>query len=459
MPKVCAVPNCGTGTKVVEEKRSLFRVPSDEEQRKKWEAAIPGMGQLKSSQSICERHFLKEEVHKKWIKYDDKGHVIAQYDYPRPRLEAKAIPCIFTDEESIGPSDPWSLYERLTYGTVGATVLRNSNKNPVGRNETKRDTIQEVYFTGEHSYCRPQFDRDATDNTLDSRQNANLQNTENRKETAPTSEQSKNEVINPSQNPLQTDSVTTCDVAKAETVTPEIKNIYTVAQKKKGKPLKFDLGGVFESGNKLVRLPYMWCLSEVITQEGKQIIFSHVILASHNNVEAPVLKHSVVINDRSGNIDYYAHGKLVDISNTKLPRKVEDIVSLQITLYTFQKMRVCGGITRLIKSREPGNKDIYQDLLQSWRHNDCKILVDRGKCELCSKMQKIFVQQRRRAKKSSSSLRISTSWDPKDQVAVLKKKLAMEKRKRIHAQAQARKLTGASKENGVQVPFVKDIPL
>lgn len=78
MPKICAVRNCKTGTRGVEEKRSLFRVPMNEEHRKKWEAAIPGNGQLKLTQSVCERHFLEKHVHKKWIKVDTMGQIIAQ---------------------------------------------------------------------------------------------------------------------------------------------------------------------------------------------------------------------------------------------------------------------------------------------------------------------------------------------------------------------------------------------
>lgn len=171
------------------------------------------------------------------------------------------------------------------------------------------------------------------------------------------------------------------------------------------------------------------------------------------------MKKSVVIDDNRGEIKYYAHGRLVDISKTKLPQKVEDITSLQITLYTFQKMRVCGGVAPMQKSRESMNKDMYQDLLQCWRHNDCKILVDRGKCESCSKLQKTLAQKRRRAEKSTGSLRISSAWDPRDQIVVLKKKLELERRKRIHAQAQVKKLTEASKENGVKVTFVKNITL
>uniref|UniRef100_A0A0C9R8Q8 THAP10 protein n=1 Tax=Fopius arisanus TaxID=64838 RepID=A0A0C9R8Q8_9HYME len=625
MPKICVVSNCGTGTKGVEEKRSLFRVPSNKELRLKWEAAIPGIKILKLGQSVCERHFPAKYINKKWIKYDSRGRVIAQYDFPRPRLDPRAIPCIFTDEV-YSCSDPWFLYNQQKEGGSTAGFLV-ANKISAEGHVAKQETMQEVYSTGEHSYCRLADDLDASgedengkvavkteepsstskppdknvlmplkitiekapidpeDKFMEVEQllEAMMNGPEEVKAvserhamerphritlTTPTGQTKQLTLktfgrtpqihfINSEKDPPKTTTLATLDVVKTEMTatlvqTPNIleemklpqvvsdtgeqspniveekhvphlmdtgetssdiveekknpqlicdtegKNSNTMEEKinpqmkfdtdgkslnlveekhlpqlsfdagekylnrmeeKKLPQLRFDTGGIFENGKKLVKLPYMWSISELVPNEGRKVVFSHVIVTPVNNVDTPVLNKSVIIHDTTGIIDYYAHGKRVDVSNTKLPRKIEEIVSLQVALYTFQKMRVCGGITPINKSREALNKDIYQDQLQCWRHNDCKILVDRGKCELCSKLQKTIAQKRRRAEKNPSSLRVSSAWDPKDQVAVLKKKFELERRKRIHAQAQVKKLTEASKENGVKVKVVKKIKL
>lgn len=59
--RVCAVPKCKTGYKSVKEKFSVFTVPKNIEQFKKWQAAIPGV-HLKQSQCVCEKHFEEKYI-------------------------------------------------------------------------------------------------------------------------------------------------------------------------------------------------------------------------------------------------------------------------------------------------------------------------------------------------------------------------------------------------------------
>lgn len=86
--------------------------------------------------------------------------IIFQYDYPRPRLDARAVPCIFIDEITPGPVDPWTMYKQQKDGIVAPKVLTNSNANAISSNCVP-GTMQEVYSTGEHSYCRTELETSA----------------------------------------------------------------------------------------------------------------------------------------------------------------------------------------------------------------------------------------------------------------------------------------------------------
>ncbi|XP_071634247.1 uncharacterized protein [Temnothorax longispinosus] len=76
MTKSCAVPMCKSRNYSAK-KCSLFKVPSNIEQCKKWIAAIPGIVDLKPSQFVCEKHFEEHHILKKWVKYDN-DRIIAE---------------------------------------------------------------------------------------------------------------------------------------------------------------------------------------------------------------------------------------------------------------------------------------------------------------------------------------------------------------------------------------------
>jgi hypothetical protein len=49
MTRRCAVPHCRNRSRIDEVKCSVFRVPQDLSRRKKWEEAIPGIIELRST--------------------------------------------------------------------------------------------------------------------------------------------------------------------------------------------------------------------------------------------------------------------------------------------------------------------------------------------------------------------------------------------------------------------------
>ncbi|CAL1681039.1 unnamed protein product [Lasius platythorax] len=100
MTKSCAIPTCKTRN-YLSKKCSLFKVPSNIERCKKWIAAIPGIVDLQPSQFVCEKHFEKRYILRKWVKYHN-GRVIAEgVPYMRTRLDSLAVPSIFDNQSKV----------------------------------------------------------------------------------------------------------------------------------------------------------------------------------------------------------------------------------------------------------------------------------------------------------------------------------------------------------------------
>ncbi|XP_071653264.1 uncharacterized protein [Temnothorax longispinosus] len=99
MTKSCAVPMCKSRNYSAK-KCSLFKVPSNIEQCKKWIAAIPGIVDLKPSQFVCEKHFEEHHILKKWVKYDN-DRIIAEAPYMRTRLHPLAVPSKFDCQRKV----------------------------------------------------------------------------------------------------------------------------------------------------------------------------------------------------------------------------------------------------------------------------------------------------------------------------------------------------------------------
>ncbi|XP_057378098.1 bromodomain and WD repeat-containing protein 3-like [Daphnia carinata] len=62
MTNECCIPNCSNGQKGSPVKHTLFWVPKDYQQRKKWENIIPRKGQLKQTHRVCALHFHDQDI-------------------------------------------------------------------------------------------------------------------------------------------------------------------------------------------------------------------------------------------------------------------------------------------------------------------------------------------------------------------------------------------------------------
>ena len=72
----CVVPNCKSSYKR-EGKVHLFRIPQNEEKRKKWIEVIPGKNKYKIGQVVCSKHFLPDDIVRKREVKDPEGKVMA----------------------------------------------------------------------------------------------------------------------------------------------------------------------------------------------------------------------------------------------------------------------------------------------------------------------------------------------------------------------------------------------
>ncbi|XP_056644930.1 uncharacterized protein LOC130450512 [Diorhabda sublineata] len=161
MVKPCAVPRCKTGTTKLTEKCSVFKVPSNIEQYKKWKAVIPGIVDLKQTQYICEKHFEEKYILRKWIKHDSNGKIIAEAEYARPRLDPLAIPSIFSSTTSKQPGttqnatedcaleEPSTVHDLPQIEPTGTSTVCSSDV------ELSRDNLKDVLARGKDDTQEP----------------------------------------------------------------------------------------------------------------------------------------------------------------------------------------------------------------------------------------------------------------------------------------------------------------
>lgn len=82
MVRLCVVPKCNSRYRNDGRKVSIFKVPDNVDTLKKWEVAIPGLKKpLKSSHCICEKHFDKNYIIRKYVKHDADGKLIAEVNF------------------------------------------------------------------------------------------------------------------------------------------------------------------------------------------------------------------------------------------------------------------------------------------------------------------------------------------------------------------------------------------
>ena len=162
--------------------------------------------------------------------------------------------------------------------------------------------------------------------------------------------------------------------------------------------------------NGIIKLPTAWSISQKTAQLGIKIILHQVsTLIDDDSTKNLVIKKYIVIEDWSGCMQYYAHGKNVNADQTLLANILNDVSALPAVLAKFERMRVCTGIgsvgTFLIKG------EAFKDYSLSWHHNECTLITKKKKCESCKTLKKTLWQRQHRCAKQGTGRKISRVLD------------------------------------------------
>lgn len=93
----CIAPGCSSGYQSNPEKVHFFSVPKDENLLKLWQKAILRKDFIvKSSQSVCEKHFHNEDIFYEKILKTPDGTILGRSPYKCARLRKGALPSLFS---------------------------------------------------------------------------------------------------------------------------------------------------------------------------------------------------------------------------------------------------------------------------------------------------------------------------------------------------------------------------
>ncbi|XP_012286827.1 uncharacterized protein LOC105703201 [Orussus abietinus] len=405
MTKPCIVPKCKTGYISSKKKCSVFKVPSYEPLRKQWEIAIPGILFLKSTQFVCEKHFEDKCIIRKYIKHDANGRVIAESPYQRPRLADGAVPSIFSNypPDTDTSEAPVKGMESKSESSVPEVKNIVQDMNACGA----KQPISETIYVKPVSLMVQSEDKESS--VLEDAGNTPIK---------------------------QTFSIN-------ESTSLSLNAVSTVGFHHKGNPSS-------------VALPKSWSIVEHSVGNEKWFIFSHVIISTVNNEDIHVLKKSVTV-DGSGRMRYYVYGREVNIEQTHLPRVLSNAKLLPVTLYTFEKTRICEGLGNLNISFSIDNL-AFRDHIDNWHHTQCRLLAKRTKCDMCKRLKKTLLQKEARLEKRKQFSRISRASNPEDQKKLndMRKTLNLVRRTKNRAILRIRMLTNVLKERQDEIAAIKD---
>lgn len=131
--------------------------------------------------------------------------------------------------------------------------------------------------------------------------------------------------------------------------------------------------------------------------ERNAITLVHIDAAIKNNMRKLIIIKYVVIETWSKQIQYYVHGKLMDINIPECPKILLALTDLPAILSKFEKMQVCKGLNSL-KNTEFIKNDGFQDSANTWHSLKCLLLTKRNVCNECRIFYKTVWQRKNRFK-------------------------------------------------------------
>ncbi|XP_043278765.1 uncharacterized protein [Venturia canescens] len=439
----CVVPTCNTGCKSIKEKRSVFKVPSNIELRKKWIAAIPGIIDLMPSQFVCEKHFLECYIRKKWTKCDSDGRVIAEASYSHAQLDPMAVPSEFDNSikmendsitEYSSPIEKQINVEHNYCSWEEKSIVHKAD-HPMNiaidtsTNEEKEYPVNKPLDLGIPKSDTPVIHLPLSTQSLT--MNCSIIKNEN-------------EIINP---PVQ--DVENNKIVKSEASI--IKSIQDQQTKNDNTPEKHDCHFYFsevtficttEGTMESISIPKRWAVCQLMT-DNCSVLLSYYVTKRENGDSLPVMERNVKLSTNK-ELRYYVYGRVVDVGGWSLPQVLNDVGSLPQALEKFKNTNLCNGLGA-INHHHLSSDNVFKDYVDRWHHKNCTLISKFKRCAHCIKMRGAVLKRELRLKTVGPPKRISQSSNPIDQAKLiaLRKKNACERRMHNRAQQRIRSLTKA----------------
>ncbi|XP_071569448.1 uncharacterized protein [Temnothorax nylanderi] len=471
MSKYCAVPNCKTGYKSLKMKSSYFRVPTNSERLKKWQAAIPGK-KLIPSHLVCEKHFEEKYISRKYIKHDANGKVIAEVIYKRPRLHESAVPTIFESNEQIFKTiqkEELDIVDTYLENEVAASPTHNLFDVTVAINESPIVKVEP-----ETEFILPDLPNDvAEEEATDLATNiiygpiaaetpvlATRDTTFNISSVTITEKEATDLATNIIYGPIAAEtpvlatrdttfnisSVTekaatdlaftniTNEPIAAETpvlvttcgTTYNISSVTITENKSSAHP--------DNSGGYSVTLPMPWIVGQLPRSQSNQyLVFLYTVTLKRQKTDIPITQRCVTLDEQK-NLRYYIYGNLVNTDATNLVQKLDNITMLPSILTNFQYKSLCCGMGD-VKVRFMQAEDTFKNYADQWHHGVCSLLCSRRRCDSCTKLRRKVLQKERRSINPHYGIRISGLSNPVDKykLQVIQRKMLRKRREKNQA--------------------------
>ncbi|XP_071649996.1 uncharacterized protein [Temnothorax longispinosus] len=441
MTKSCAVPMCKSRNYSAK-KCSLFKVPSNIEQCKKWIAAIPGIVDLKPSQFVCEKHFEEHHILRKWVKYDN-GRIIAEAPYMRTRLHPLAVPSKFDCQrkvENIATARDCSIGQRISAEHNYFSLDKPSMNTTVDESchEKEPSFVQDVKTNGSsvmdgvdikttniilHEDLSPidlatiesiqeQQIQDVT--TVESIQEQQIQDVAT---VEPIQEQQIQDVA--TVEPIQGQQIQ--DVATVESLHEQQIQDHLVAhcapdvceRRFHFSQVTFNYGTPGKITDS-TSIPWPWTVGELSTDIGS-FLFTYAITKMENDDKFPVVKKSIQLCANK-ELRYFVYGSVVKVHGCKLPQILEDIASLPQALKKFQNINVCNGLGT-INVHHLSADSAFKDYVDRWRSKNCTLISKRKRCDHCRNMRNVVHMKEARSKTKVSLKRVCRVSNPINQLS------------------------------------------
>ncbi|XP_017881577.1 uncharacterized protein LOC108625802 isoform X2 [Ceratina calcarata] len=450
----CVVKKCVSNNDKQSDKISTFKVPNDQDLREKWRVAI-GVNILRSSHRVCELHFEEHLVIKDYIHRTKDGHIIAQVPLKHHHLKAGAVPAIFKRNDLLRERSPPKFQKCINdimldhcYATKRISeCLQNVDRFDisVAKSERSKDDIDSRMQEETSCNVISSIKTETTDCDKDAAQKKGVLEENPQDICKVEAENNFNYAIDvDSSCPLTTNKIECSRVVddsiskseeRRDNVTCE-KPVQTHNNAVNGiriNSTQFCINVTFNfstpckllkcSGNNTVendveiKLPKPWGLQKSVIGKEEVLIFTYVVESTDSGIQTHIFEKSVLIKS-SREIIYEVFSRKVNVSESKLPKILNDFKILPEILKKFKDFKICKGVPDTIPnffqtsvSRTVTGMDI--------RHKDCSLLsYNCEKCRSCKVYSTSIARSLKQSKQKKEVIRVSSSKNATEQCKI-----------------------------------------